>query len=102
VSVAGTSAYTIVVSCTVIFIFLSYFVPVTLAFFAHGTPKWQRIGPWDLGRNWFKIVCVLSLISMVLIFFIGIQPPNDWALYITVGFLVLPQQLWPDARRSFW
>ena len=94
VSVAGTSAYTIVVSCTVIFIFLSYFVPVALAFFAHGTPKWQRIGPWDLGRNWFKIVCVLSLISMVLIFFIGIQPPNDWALYITVGFLVLTAIVW--------
>ena len=94
VSVAGTSAYTIVVSSCTIFIFLSYFVPVALAFFAHGTPKWQRIGPWDLGRNWFKIVCVLSLISMVLIFFIGIQPPNDWALYITVGFLVLTAIVW--------
>ena len=26
---------------------------------------------------------------MILIFVIGIQPPNDWALYITVGFFVL-------------
>jgi hypothetical protein len=51
-------------------------------------------GPWDLGGNWFKIVCVLSLISMVLIFFIGIQPPNDWALYFTVGFLVLTAIVW--------
>jgi len=94
VTIGGSSAYTIVVSCTVIFLFLSFSVPIFLALFAHGTPKWDRMGPWDLGANWFKIVCVLSLISMVLIFFIGIQPPNDWALYITVGFLVLTAIVW--------
>jgi amino acid transporter len=94
VSVAGTSAYTIVVACTVIFLFLSFSVPIALAIFAHGTVKWDKMGPWDLGAGWFKIVCVLSLISMVLIFFIGIQPPNDWALYITVGFLVLTAIVW--------
>jgi amino acid transporter len=49
---------------------------------------------WDLGPGWFKIVCVLSLISMVLIFFIGIQPPNDWALWIVVGFLVITALVW--------
>ena len=31
---------------------------------------------------------------MLLIFVIGIQPPNDWALYITVGFLVLTAIVW--------
>jgi len=94
VTIAGSSAYTIVVSCTVIFLFLSFSVPVALALFAHGTPKWEHMGPWDIGAGWFKIVCVLSLISMVLIFLIGIQPPNDWALYITVGFLVLTAVVW--------
>lgn len=94
VSVAGTSAYTIVVSSTVIFLFLSFSVPIALALFAHGTPKWDRMGPWDLGPFWFKVSCVLSLISMVLIFFIGIQPPNDWALWIVIGFLVITALVW--------
>ena len=31
---------------------------------------------------------------MALIFILGIQPPNDWALYITVGFLVLTAIIW--------
>src|SRR6478752_5165078 len=39
VSVAGTSAYTIVVSCTVIFLFLSFTVPITLGLITWGTPK---------------------------------------------------------------
>ena len=94
VSVAGTSAYTIVVSCTVIFLFLSFTVPITLGLLAWGTPKWDKMGPWNLGRGVFTLFAVLSILSMILIFVLGIQPPNDWALYITVGFLVLTAIVW--------
>src|SRR5262249_23470754 len=94
VSVAGTSAYTIPLSSTVIFLFLAFSVPIALALFAHGPPKWDKMGPWDLGPFWFKVSCVLSLISMVLIFFIGIQPPNDWALWIVIAFLVITGLVW--------
>ena len=37
---------------------------------------------------------LLSVVSMVLIFVIGIQPPNDWALDITVGFLIITAVVW--------
>jgi amino acid transporter len=94
VSVAGTSAYTIVVSCTVIFLFLSFTFPIVLGLLAWGTPKWDKMGPWDMGRGVFTLFAVLSVISMVLIFVIGIQPPNDWALYITVGFFILTAIVW--------
>lgn len=94
VSVAGTSAYTIVVSCTVIFLFISFTLPITLGLLAWGTPKWNRMGPWDLGRGVFTLFAVLSIVSMILIFVIGIQPPNQWALYITVGFFVLTAVVW--------
>jgi amino acid transporter len=94
VSIGGASAYAIVVSCTVIFLFLSFAVPIGLGLMAHGTPKWNKMGPWDLGPVRFKIVAVLALISMVVMFIIGVQPPNDWALYITVGFLVLTAVVW--------
>ena len=90
VSVAGTSAYTIVVSCTVIFLFFSFAVPIVLGLFAWGTPKWRQDGSVEPRRAASSSsFAVLSMISMILIFVIGIQPPNDWALYITVGFFVL-------------
>ncbi len=94
VSIAGTSAYTIVVSCTVIFLFFSFAIPIVLGLFAYGTSKWPKMGPWSMGRTLYSIVAVLVVISMILIFVIGIQPPNQWALYITVGFVVLTAIVW--------
>ena len=42
----------------------------------------------------FKLFAVLSILAMALIFYLGIQPPNDWALSITVGFLILTGIIW--------
>jgi amino acid transporter len=94
ITIGETSAYAIVVSCTVIFLFLSFSIPIALGIMTHGTPKWEKMGPWDLGSMRFKLISVLALISMVAIFVIGVQPPNDWALWITVGFLVLTGVVW--------
>ncbi|OOG73984.1 amino acid permease [Sinorhizobium sp. A49] len=94
VSIGETPVYTIVVSCTVIFLFFSFAIPITLGLLAWGTSKWDKMGPWDLGEGMFKLFAVLSIIAMVLIFVLGIQPPNDWALYITVGFLALTALIW--------
>jgi amino acid transporter len=94
VSIAGTSAYTIVVSCTVIFLFFSFAIPIVLGVFAWGTSKWPTMGPWNMGRTAYIAVAVLVVISMILIFVIGIQPPNQWALNITVGFVVIAAIVW--------
>ncbi|WP_041770797.1 amino acid permease [Metapseudomonas resinovorans] len=101
VSIGETPVYTIVVSCTVIFLFFSFAIPIFLGLFTYGTSKWPRMGPWNLGRGMFSLVAVLSVLSMALIFVIGIQPPNDWALYITIGFLVITAIVWFafEARR---
>ena len=93
-TIAGTPAYSIVVSCTVIFLFLSFALPIGLALFTYGTARFPKAGPWDLGALVFRIVCVLSLAGMVLIFYAGIQPPNDWALSITGGFILLSLVIW--------
>jgi amino acid transporter len=94
ITIAGTPAYSIVVSCTVIFLFLSFTVPIALALFTYGTAKFPAPGPWNLGGPLFRLVCVLSIIAMGVIIFAGIQPPNDWALPISVGFIVLSLVLW--------
>jgi amino acid transporter len=94
ITIAGAPAYSIVVSCTVIFLFLSFAVPIALALFTYGTSKFPAPGPWNLGGGLFRLVCVLSLVAMAIIFYAGIQPPNDWALPITVGFIVLSLVIW--------
>ncbi|NEJ72364.1 amino acid permease [Rhizobium phaseoli] len=89
-----TPVYTIVVSCTVIFLFFSFAIPITLGLFAWGTSKWDKMGPWNLGEGVFKLFAVLTVIAMILIFILGIQPPNGTALYVTVGFLLLTAIVW--------
>ncbi len=87
-----TPVYTTIVAVTVIFLFLSFSVPIFFAMRAYGT-TWTQMGPWDMGSK-YRLVCVLCLLSMVLMFFIGVQPPNDKALWITIAFLVLMAVLW--------
>jgi amino acid transporter len=94
ITIAGTPAYSIVVSCTVIFLFLSFALPIALGFLTIGGPKWPKMGPWNIGIGMYKLVAVLSVLAMILIFVIGIQPPNDWALIITVGFFLLSLAIW--------
>jgi amino acid transporter len=94
ITIAGTPAYSIVVSCTVIFLFLSFVVPIALGLVTIGGPKWPTMGPWNIGVGMYKLVAVLAIIAMAVIFYIGIQPPNDWALEITVGFVILALIIW--------
>ncbi len=89
-----TPIFTVVVSCTVIFLFFSFAIPIVLGLVAYGGPKWPQQGPWNIGRGGYTLFALLSMLSMVLIFIIGVQPPNDKALSVTVGFLVLTAIVW--------
>ena len=89
---AFTSIYTVIVSVTVIFLFLSFAVPIVAGAFAFGK-KWNKMGPWNIGVLYIP-VAILVVIAMAIIFYIGVQPPNDMALKITVGFLVLTAVVW--------
>ncbi len=89
-----TPVYTIVVSCTVIFLFFSFVIPIALGLFTYGSSKWPQMGPWNLGRGVFSLFAILSIVAMIVIFVIGVQPPNDMALKITIGFLILTAIVW--------
>ena len=88
-----TPVYTIVVSCTVIFLFFSFVIPITLGLFTFGSSKWPKMGPWNLGRGVFSLFAIL-LRSSWWIFVIGIQPPNAMALNVTIVFLILTAIVW--------
>jgi len=78
----------------VIFLYLSCAVPIALGLVAYGGPKWPRMGPWSMGRAAFSLAALLSVVSMLGIFIIGVQPPNQLALKVTIGFVLLSVVVW--------
>jgi len=94
ISISGASLYATVVNATLIFLFLSFVIPIVCGALVFGTSKWPSAGPWDLGAGLFKLVALLAVLGMVLIIYIAIQPPNDKVLYVTLGFIVLSVILW--------
>jgi amino acid transporter len=87
-----TPAYATIVSVTVIFLFLSYGLPVIAGLFAYGR-SWTKMGPWDMGPS-YRVVGVLTIAAIALVFYLGVQPPNDAALWITLAFLVATALVW--------
>ena len=94
IKVAGTSIYVIVVNSTLIFLFLSFTVPLIAGLFAYGTAKWPTPGPWAMSAGVYKLVTVLSVVGMGVIFFIAVAPPNERVLYVVLGFIALALVLW--------
>lgn len=87
-----TPAYATIVSVTVIFLFLSYGLPIIAGFFAYGK-SWTKMGPWNMGPA-YRVVAVLVALALALVFYLGVQPPNDAALTITLAFLGLTAVVW--------
>ena len=94
IKVAETSIYFIVVNSTLVFLFLSFTLPLVAGLFAYGTAKWPTPGPWAMSAGVYKLVTVLSVIGMGIILFIAVAPPNGRVLYVVLGFLVLALVLW--------
>ncbi|MEI6798678.1 MAG: amino acid permease [Pseudomonadota bacterium] len=90
----GTSIYVIVVNSTLVFLFLSFTVPLVAGMLAFGGPKWRQPGPWAMSAGLYKLVTVLSIVGMGVILFIAIAPPNERVLYVVAGFLALALILW--------
>jgi amino acid transporter len=94
IKVAGTSIYVIVVNSTLVFLFLSFTVPLVAGLFAYGTAKWPNPGPWAMSAGVYKLVTVLSVIGMGVILFIAVAPPNERVLWVVLGFIALALILW--------
>jgi amino acid transporter len=92
--VGGQSIYVIVVNSTLVFLFLSFTIPLVAALFAFGTAKWPTPGPWAMSAGLYKLVTLLSVVGMAVILFIAVAPPNERVLYIVLGFIALALVLW--------
>lgn len=94
IKIDGTSIYVIVVNSTLVFLFLSFTIPLVAGLFAYGTDKWAKPGPWAMSAGVYKLVTVLSVVGMGVILFIAVAPPNERVLYVVLGFIALALVLW--------
>lgn len=95
-SVASTlyaPAYSTLTTACVIFLYVSYVMPTAAGWLAFGK-KWTRMGPFNLGPAAFKILAVISLFGVAILVWIGVQPPNDKALTVTLATAALLALSW--------
>lgn len=92
--------YETIAAIGTVFLYISYVLPVAAGFLAHGH-KWTRMGPWQLGA-WYKPLAALSILGCLFLLVIGVQPPNQQALWIVGGTSVLQCLVWfAFERRRF-
>lgn len=93
--------YSTLTTAGVIFLYVSYVMPSAAGFFAYGK-TWTRMGPFTLGQSLFKSLAAISVLGVLGLLWIGVQPPNEKALIVTlvtVGLLVAAW--WLGVRKFF-
>jgi amino acid transporter len=80
------------------FLYVSYAMPIAAGLFAEGK-TWTEFGPFRLGAL-SKPFAVLTLLGVVVLIYIGIQPPNDILVSYGVGLIVLMLALWFGVARK--
>ena len=80
------------VAVTSIALYLSYAMPIAAGLFAYGN-SWTKMGPWDMGPM-FRLVAVLCIGIAGVIVYVGVQPPNDFALKVLGVIALLTAFAW--------
>ncbi len=94
IKVEGASIYVIVVNSTLVFLFLSFTIPLVAGALAFGTAKWPSPGPWAMPAGVYKLVTLLSVAGMGVILFIAVAPPNERVLWVVLGFVAVALVVW--------
>jgi hypothetical protein len=95
-----TPVYATITAVCTVFLYMSYVLPTALGAWAHGR-TWTAMGPWDLGR-WYRPLAILSVAGCAGLIVVGVQPPNERAIWVVGGVgLVLAVAWFGFARHSF-
>jgi amino acid transporter len=95
-----TPVYSTITTVCTIFLYLSYGLPVGLGLLAFGR-TWKKMGPWSLG-NGYRVVATICVLGCAGLLYIGVQPPNDKALWITLGAVAVTAIVWfAHERKAF-
>jgi len=91
-------AFTTLAAGCAVFLYLSYAMPIGAGILAEGK-SWTTKGPFQLGV-WSKPLAVIVVLGALLLYFIGVQPPNDKLVWYTVALLGIMAIIWFGAARS--
>jgi hypothetical protein len=87
---------TITAVCTIL-LYISYVLPTALGARAYGR-TWIEIGPWHLG-GWFRPLSWVSVAGCLVLIGIGMQPPNERAIWVVGGMVVVLTLVWIGVER---
>ncbi|WP_374338153.1 amino acid permease [Leeia sp.] len=85
-------AFVVLSTGCAVFLYISYVMPVAAGIFAEGK-TWTTKGPFNLG-SWSKPIAVLATLGGATLVFVGVQPPNDKVLYLTLGLCAVMLVFW--------
>ena len=86
------SAFNTLAAGCAIFLYLSYAMPVAAGLMSEGG-SWTKFGPFQLGF-WSRPFAVITILGAVVLFFVGIQPPNQALIWYSVGLIALLLVIW--------
>jgi amino acid transporter len=89
----SADGYEAVVALSTVALYASYGLPIAAGLWARKSGRWQRRGPWDLGRHsaWLNVLALAWVAVAIVLFVI---PPNQLAGYTFGGTLLLLGVYW--------
>ena len=79
------------------FLYISYLLPVAAGLVAYRR-TWTQMGPFNMG-SFYPVVAILCIIGCSVLIYVGIQPPNDKALTVTLVALGITGTFWFGLER---
>ncbi len=93
-----TPVYSTITAVCVIFLYISYVLPTILGFLAYGK-TWKNMGPWTMGV-WYRPAAIVAAAGCLGLIVIGMQPPNEQALWVVAGTVLLLVVCWFGGVRN--
>jgi amino acid transporter len=89
------NVYATITSVCVIFLYVSYLVPIALGLWAHGR-TWTQMGPWNLGAA-FKPIALACVMGCLVLLYLTFQDVK--AFKFTVASLIVAGVVWFTVER---
>ena len=100
-SIAATlysPAFTALAAGCAMFIYVSYAMAIGAGLLAEGK-TWTEFGPFRLGI-FSKPLAILTVLGVLVMIYIGLQPPNDILISYSIGLIVVLVVLWFGVARK--
>ena len=86
------AAFSVLAVGCAVFLYISYIMPTAAGILAEGK-TWKHKGPFSLG-GLSKPIAILAVIGGAFLVYVGVQPPNEKVLYVTLAMLVVMALFW--------